>query len=272
MCLKRGEKQKPKDAVWEDGLVRDIAIFAVFFLLLILAFFLGDYFNLADTLNIHLRFDWTAIFCMFLSAFASIVLGTVAIIQNKRAEEMNKRLVKINQDQLETSIVKDGYPLIRFCDLQRIEENGDILVLRFFDTRNNPLKEACTWNINAVPLKGKFENEKTRREIKIRDEKVKELLQFTFNNDDSQTGFYMIKVSTAKLFDGYRYCRIELEMELISTTGVVTRCKSYALLDSESNHKGMPGREYPYVYHQFFEIKEIMSERKYNSRSQKAKI
>lgn len=88
-------------------------------------------------------------------------------------------------------------------------------------------------------------------------------MQFTFKNDDSQAGFYMIKVPTGELFDGYRYCRIELEMELISTAGVVTKCKGYALLDSKSNHKGMPGREYPYVYHQFFEIKEIKSEQKY---------
>lgn len=206
--------------------------------------------------------DWAVVLCSGLSTVGAIVLGTVAIIQNKRAEETNERLAMINQAQLETSIIKDNYPLIKFCDLQRIEKNGSILVLRFFDTRNNPLREVCTQNVVAVPLKGKYENEEVRKEIKIREEKVREPLQFTFKNGDSQTGFYMIKVPTEELFDGYRYCRIELEMELISTTGVVTRCKGYALLDSKSNHKGMPGREYPHVYHQFFEIKEIMSEQR----------
>ena len=258
--------QKTEIEVWENGVIRSVAVLAMFFLLLMVTFFFGDYFNLADVLNVNLRFDWAANFCMFLSAFASIILGSVAIIQNKRAEEANKRLAKINQDQLEVSITKDNYPLIRFCELQRIEENGSILVLRFFDTRNNPLREVCTRNVVAVPLKGKFVNEEVRREIKIRDESLREPLQFTFNNDDSQAGFYMIRVPTAELFDGYRYCRIELEMELIGTTGVVTKCKGYALLDSKSNHNGMLGREYPHVYHQFFEIKEIVSEQKYNQK------
>lgn len=237
----------------------------IFFLLLIGLFFVGDWLNLAEKLNMHFRFDWAATACAFLSAVASIFLASVSVIQNKKAEETNERLAKINQDQLEVAIVKDSYPLIKFCDLQRIEKNGSILVLRFFDTRNNPLREACTRNVVAVPLKGKFENEEVQREIKICDEKVREPLQFTFKNDDSQTGFYMMKVPTEELFDGYRYCRVELEMDLIGTAGVVTKCKGYALLDSKSNYKGMPGREYPHVYHQFFEIKEIMSERKYNN-------
>lgn len=209
--------------------------------------------------------DWAGVLCSGLSAIGAIVLGTVAIVQNKKAEEANERLAKINQDQLEASIIKDNYPFIKFCDLQRIERNGSVLVLRFFDTRNNPLTEACTRNVIAVPLKGKFENEEVQKEIRIRDGEVREPLQFTFNNDDSQTGFYMIKVPTEELFNGHRYCRIELEMELIGTTGVVTKCKGYALLDSKSNHKGMPGREYPHVYHQFFEIKEIMSKQKFNN-------
>lgn len=215
---------------------------AIAFLLLVGLFFIGDLLDLAEKYNLHFRFDWAATACAFLSAIASIFLASVSVIQNKKAEETNERLAKINQDQLEVAIVKDSYPLIKFCDLQRIEKNGSILVLRFFDTRNNPLREACTRNVVAIPLKGKFENEEVQRKIKIRDEMVREPLQFTFNNDDSQTGFYMIKIPTEELFKGYRYCRIELEMDLIGTAGVVTKCKGYALLDSKSNHKGMPGR------------------------------
>ena len=57
--------------------------------------------------------DWAMVLCSALSAIGAIVLGTVAIIQNKKAEETNDRLTRINQKQLETSIVRDNYPLIK---------------------------------------------------------------------------------------------------------------------------------------------------------------
>lgn len=256
------DRVKDKDC-FKKWIVKTCILLIVLFVLLTALFFLGDLFNLASVLNLEIRYDWAATFCAMMSAISSILLATVSVIQNNNADETNKRLAKINQDQLEASIIKDNYPLIKFCDLQRIEESGSLLVFRFFDTRNNPLKEIVTWRVVAIPLKDKYKNEKVRREITIREKKVREPLQFTFNHDDSQTGFYMIKMPIEKLFDGYRYCRVELEMELISTTGVVTRCKGYVLLDAESNHKGMPGREYPYAYHQFFEIREISSEQKY---------
>lgn len=213
--------------------------------------------------------EWASIICAFMSVATAIVLGTATIIQNKRAGETNERLAKINQEQLETSIINNNYPMMKFCDLQRIEKDensGREFVFRFFDTRNVPLKEAYTRNIVFVPLADKYKNEDILRRIIMRRAEKRDTLQFTYLHENVDNGLYMIRVPMKEMmFDGYRYCRVELEVDLISTTGVATRCKAYALLDAKSNHKGMLGREYPYVYHQFFEIKEIMSEKKYYS-------
>lgn len=260
--------KKRNNKFWEKDITKWALVLAFFFLFLTMVFFIGDWLDLAEGLGLHLRFDWAANLCMFLSAFASIVLGSVAIIQNKRAEGMNKQLAKINQDQFEVSIINNNYPMMKFCDLQRIEKDkngGREFVFRFFDTRNIPLKEAYTRNIVFVPLADKYKNEETPRRIIMRRTEKKDTLQFTYLHESIDNGLYMIRVPMKEMmFDGYRYCRVELEVDLISTTGVVTRCKAYALLDAKSNHKGMPGREYPHVYHQFFEIKNIVSEQKYN--------
>ncbi|MBR3144172.1 hypothetical protein IKF12_03200 [Candidatus Saccharibacteria bacterium] len=247
-------------------MVKCTAWLTIFFLLLVGLFFVGDWLDLAGNLNIHFRFDWTATACAFLSAIASIFLASVSVIQNKKAEEANERLAKINKDQLEASIIGNNYPIIKFRDQQRIENrNGrKEFVFRFFDTRGVPLKEAFIRNVVVVPLKGEFENEKKRREIVLQKKEISTLLQFTFLHDDSQTGFYMVRVPTIELFDGYRYCRIELEMDLVSTTGVVSRCKYYVLLDGDDGiYKQLNKRIYPHVYHQFFENKAIISEQKY---------
>ena len=241
----------------------------IFFLLLVGLFFIGDWLDLARNLNIHFRFDWAAIACAFLSAVASIFLASVSVIQNKKAEEANERLAKINQDQFEASIINNNYPLIKFCDLQRIINNNETkkFVFKFFDTRSVPLKEVYTRNVGFVPLAGIWKEEDQSRRVIMREKKQKDKLQFTYSregvNDD---GFYMITVPIKEpMFDGYRFCRVELEMDLISTTGVVTKCKGYAMLDSDGEHRFMDNRNYPYVYHQFFEINEIMSEKKYLS-------
>ncbi len=263
------KKEKINSKFWEKDVARNTLVLAFFFLLLTMVFFVGDWFDLAETLNLHLRFDWAANFCMFLSAFASIVLGVVAIIQNKRAEEMNKQLAKINHDQFEASIISNNYPLIKFCDLQGIgDDNGaKKFVFKFFDTRSIPLKEVYTSNVGFVPLADIWKDEDQPKWVIMRKKKQKDELQFTYSHEGiNNDGFYMLTVPMKEsMFDGYRYCRVELEMDLISTTGVVTKCKGYVMLDSDGEHKFVDNGKYPYAYHQFFEIKEIMSEKKYLS-------
>lgn len=240
---------------WEKQIIRYMVGLLVFFLLLIV---------LLAMLGIS---EWASIICAFMSVVTAVVLGTVSVIQNKKAGEVNERLARINQDQFEASIINNNYPMIKFCDLQRIEDDGGggkKFVFKFFDTRSIPLKEAYTRGVGFVPLAGMYKEEEGTRRVVMREKEKEDALQFTYLHEGVAGGFYMITVPLKELmFDGYRYCRVEIEMDLVSTTGVVTRCKGYALLDSESNHKGMAGREYPHVYHQFFEIKEIMSEKKY---------
>ncbi len=264
---KTGTNKRRKDnGAWEKDVLKNTLFLMIFFVLLICLFFVGDWLDWAELFNLHLRFDWAANFSMFLSAFASIVLGSVAVVQNKRAEEMNKQLAKINRDQFEASAINNNYPMIKFCDLQRVDnDNGNKkFIFKFFDTRNVPLKEAYTRNIAFVPLTNKYKEDGKPRRISMRKEEKRNALQFTYLHEGIVEGIYMIAVPVKEeMFNDYRYCRVEIEMDLISTTGVVTRCKGCALLDSRSKHKGIDNREYPYVYHQFFEIREIMSENKF---------
>lgn len=245
---------KKRNNLWEKHIIRCMVGLLIFFSLLIILF---------AVLGIS---EWASVICAFMSVVTAVVLGTVSVIQNRRSEETNKRLAKINKDQLEASIISNNYPFIKFCDQQRIENNNDKkeFVFRFFDTRGVPLKEAYVRDVVVVPLKDEFKNEEKRIEIVLQKKEANTLLQFTFLHDDSQTGFYMVRVPTIELFDGYRYCRIELEMDLISTTGVVSMCKYYVLLDGEDGiYKQLNKRIYPRVYHQFFENKAIISEQKY---------
>lgn len=243
-----------RNGVWEKQIINYMVGLLIFFSLLVIIFAMLD------------MSEWASVMCAFMSVVTAVVLGTVSVIQNKKSEETNERLAKINQNQLEASIIGNNYPIIKFRDQQRIENRNSRkeFVFRFFDTRGVPLKEAYIRNVVVVPLKGEFENEEERREIVLQKKEVSTLLQFTFLHDDSQTGFYMVRVPTVELFDGYRYCRVELEMDLISTTGVVSRCKHYVLLDGEDGiYKQLNKRIYPCVYHQFFENKAIISEQKY---------
>lgn len=250
-------------------LVRCTVGLAIAFLLLVGLFFIGDWLDLAEKYNLHFRFDWAATACAFLSAVASIFLASVSVIQNKKAGEANERLAKINQDQFEASIINNNYPLIKFCDLQRIgDDNGaKKFVFKFFDTRNIPLKEVYTSNVGFVPLADIWKDEDQPKWVIMREKKQKDKLQFTYSHEGiNNDGFYMVTVPMKEpMFDGYRYCRVELEMDLVSTTGVVTKCKGYAMLDSDGEREFVDNRKNPYVYHQFFEIKEIMSEKKYLS-------
>ena len=137
------EMEKRDNMILRMDIAKSALILSFFFLLLTMIFFIGDWFDLAEKFELHLRFDWAANFCMFLSAFSSIILGSVAIIQNNKAERMNEKLAKINQDQFEASIINNNYPLIKFCDLQRIINNNETkkFVFKFFDTRSVPLKD-----------------------------------------------------------------------------------------------------------------------------------
>ena len=245
---------KEQESNWERRIIRNMVGLLIFFSLLI---------GIFAIIGIS---EWASILCAFLSATTAIVLGTVSTIQNKRAEETNERLAKINQDQLEAAIVNNNYPMIKFCDLQRIEDDDNDnkqFVFRFFDTRHVPLKEAYIRNVGFVPLAGKYKRGEFGLVV-MRKKERKDTLQFTYLHDGIDDGLYMIAVPMrGPIFDNCRYCRMEVEMDIVSTTGVVTRCKGYALLDCESNHEGMLGREYPHVYHQFFEINEIVSEKKF---------
>ncbi|MBR3172447.1 hypothetical protein IKF21_00800 [Candidatus Saccharibacteria bacterium] len=210
--------------------------------------------------------EWASVVCAFMSVVTAIVLGTMTAIQNKRAEETNERLARINQEQLEASIINNNYPMIKFSELQRIDDDGNTFVVRFFDVRNVPLKEAYTRNIEWTPFEKKYKQLDGAEKSILRKKEIKDVLKFTYPHNGSNDGIYVIKIPVNNLFDGYRYARIELEMDLVSTTGVVTRSGAYVLMDRESKHKGMAGRQFLQVYDQSLEIREIMSEQKYNKK------
>ena len=236
---------------WEKQILKYMIGVLVFFSLFIALF---------DILGIS---EWASVVCAFMSVVTAIVLGTMTVIQNKRAEEANERLARINQEQLEASIINNNYPMIKFSENQRIQDSGKTFILRFFDIRNTPLKEVVTRNIEYLPYEKKYKPVDDNKKTTIRKSEVKDVLKFTYPHNGSNEGVYTIKIPVNKLFGDYRYARIELEMDIIGTTGVVARYKAYVLMDKESGYKGVSGKDYHYVYDQSLEIREIISEKKY---------
>ena len=90
-------------------------------------------------------------------------------------------------------------------------------------------------------------------------------LQLTYLHEDIEKALYMIDINVnQELFNSYRYFRLELQTDIVSVAGVVSKNECFALLDTNYKYPGMASRDYFEVYHQFFEVKEILSEEKYN--------
>lgn len=215
--------------------------------------------NLADTFNIHLRFDWAIIICTFVSAIAAICLGIVSI-------EQNKRLAEINDAQLESSIVAQNYPLIKFCKEQIIKIDTSIFELKFYDTRNIPLKEIYIKNMALIPYSEMYKVNETSKPIWIQKEKKRIQVEFTpyHEKNDESEGFYFADVkSDLEIFQKHKYYKIEFELDVISTSGVVTTYKYKLLVERADGINPLKNRRYPKVYHQFYEFGAIISVKKY---------
>lgn len=252
---KDNKKNNPKTSIYRS-LIWILRIFAV----IIIAILIGDMFNLADTLSIHLRFDWAMIICTFVSAIATITLGVVSI-------EQNKRLAEINDEQLESSIVAQNYPLIEFCKEQIIKIDTSTFELKFYDTRNTPLKEIYIKNMALIPYSEMYKVDGTSEPIWIQKEKKKIQVEFTpYHEKNSESeGFYFADIhSDLEIFQAHKYYRIELDLDVVSTSGVVTTYKYKLLIERADGINPLKNRRYPKVYHQFYEFGDIMSLNKYS--------
>lgn len=212
-----------------------------------------------------LRFDWISAVYSLGAMIGSIYLGLVATIQGERANEQNARLSKINEKQLENAILSQGHPLARFSKIQRRDQETNIFHIRLIDVNGVTWRKALTRNIYLQPLSEKYREDSNAQKIKLLDGEIESNLQLTYLHEDIDKGLYMIDVKMKKQhLETHRYYRLEFETDIISTMGVVLRCNCYALLDTEFEYNGRKDREYFEVYHQFLEIKEILSEVKYN--------
>ena len=90
-------KRRKED--WEKRMINSMIGLLIFFSALIVLFVI---------LGIS---EWASVICAFMSVVVAVVLGTVSTMQNKRAGETNERLTKINQGQLEVSIINNNYCL-----------------------------------------------------------------------------------------------------------------------------------------------------------------
>ena len=258
--LKKNNNKDNKKNDLQDSLYHPLIWILRICVVIIIAILIGDMFNLADALNIYLRFDWAMIICTFVSAIAAITLGVVSI-------EQNKRLAEINDAQLESSIVAQNYPLVKFCEKQIIKIDSSILELKFYDTRNTPLKEIYIKNMALIPYSEMYKVDKASKPVWIQKEKKKIQVEFTPYPEKSNEseGFYFADInSDLEVFQAHKYYRIEFELDVVSTSGVVTTYRYKLLVERCDSINSLENRRYPKVYHQFYEFGDIMSLNKYS--------
>lgn len=224
---------------------KPIMIIALFFAVIIIAIFIGDLLNLADTLNIHMRYDWAAIFCAFMSAVSAITLGIVSIKQNNRLSELNEK-------SLEVSKINNGYSLIHFREKQPIRSGGKLLKLKLYDTKNIPLDYIVVNRIAIKPLKAKYE-ESDKPEILLTSQKQKLDLEFTPINPENPVDFYYANVeidSPQDALKGNSFVRLDLNITVVNTLGIATSYDYFimALVDNRANNDVDLCNYYEYNY------------------------
>ena len=228
-----------------------------------------DMHNASSGVGSNLRFDWLTGGCTFLAAIASLFLGIVAIIQNIRANESNERLAKINDAQLESSIVSQNYPIIKFRGDQVIKLDTKTFELKFFDVRNIPLEKIFISNMQLYPYSGRYSLDKSVSPISVW--KGRRWMQAEFTPEGSAdskkdaSGFYLVDIEVdPSLFQKYPFYRIEFKIDIMSTAKVVTTYKRYCLLMERANSTVQSDtRSRPIMYHQFCEFGKTVSERVY---------
>lgn len=221
------KKKKSKDNKKNDlqtSIYRPLIWILRIFAAIIIAILIGDMFNLADALNIHLRFDWAMIICTFVSAIAAITLGIVSI-------EQNKRLSKLNEKSLETAKINNGYSLIHFRNRQFVEQSGKQLKLKLYDTKNIPLKSIKIKQIRLQHLKYIYKEDEKPKIILTNKQQVIDL-KFTPINPDNKEDFYFADVEVDFPFTDYKdgmYLRLEFDIEITNVLGVTTTYEYYVL-------------------------------------------
>lgn len=226
-----------------DKIIKNSIRLLVGFTLIVLLFFIGDLFNLSDALNLHFRFDWAATLCAMFSAIASVSLGIVAMIQNNKAEKMNKQLARLNEDSLRVSAISNNYSLIHFRHEQIIKDNGKTLKIKLYDTRNIPLRKAIIRSVKLQPLESIFKEETAKKKITLSDTTQTVDFEFTPKNDFIDEEFYYADLSVNFPFQKYNKgmnCRLEFDMDIINTLGIATSYKYFLLtgVSSKDNDSG----------------------------------
>ena len=217
----------------QNNPLRPLAVILISFFVIILAIFIGDFFDLERVIKVHLRFDWAMILCTFMSAIATIALCAVSIVQNKRLSELNEK-------SLETAKINNGYSLIHFRDRQFIEQSGKQLKLKLYDTKNIPLKSITIKQIRLQPLKYIYK-EDDKPKLILTDQQQTIDLKFTPVNSDNKEDFYFADAEINFPFEEYKdgmYFRLELDTEVMNVLGIVTVYEYHVLnrvLEKEKN-------------------------------------
>lgn len=133
--------------------------------------------------------------------------------------------------------------------------------------RNTPLKEIYIKNMALIPYSEMYKVDEASEPIWIQKEKKKFQVEFTpYREKNSESeGFYFADIySDLEIFQAHKYYRIEFDLDVVSTSGVVTTYKYKLLIERADGINPLKNRRYPKVYHQFYEFGDIMSINKYS--------
>ena len=223
--------------------------------------------NWSNGVGTNLRFDWVSAGCSFLSFLGSLFLGIVAIAQNDTANRQNEKLAQINKDQLESSIISQDYPQIKFCNKQIVELDTNFFKLKFIDRRDIPIKEILVSNMRIIPYSEMFKVADGKKPIVVQKDLLPIMVEYTpYHEKDGveSDGFYFANIPVnTDWFQENKYCRLEFNLDAISTAKAVTRYRYRLLLQRADGINKQKNRRYPEVYHQFYEYVDILSENKY---------
>ena len=245
-----------------------VAITIAFIVLL-----LFDAFNVTGGVGSNLKFDWLTGGCTFFAAASSLFLGVVAIVQNIKANESNERLAKINDAQLENSIVSQNYPIIKFWEEQTIKMDINTFELKFSDIRNTPLEKVRISDVQLYPYSERYKLDENATPVSVWRGHQWIQTEFTPNKGSGgmkdTDGFYLVNIEIdPAVFQKHQFYRVEFKIDVMSTAKVVTTYKRYCLLAERADSIDPTGtRRHPMVYHQFCEFGKTVSEREYRKLS-----
>ena len=212
-------------------LIVEVMVLPIILGLTILIIFLGDYLNVSERLNLHLRYDWASILCTFFAALASFALIAITIIQIIDSKKSDQQLLELNLEGLKTSKISNGYSLINFRVNQLIYNNGKTLKIKIFDTKSIPLNKISIKSISIKELASNY-MESNKPAYSILDRKQKLKLEYTPAKDKKSLDYYYANIAISLDIEKITedHIRLDFDFDIINTLGVKTSYEYHVMV------------------------------------------